>query len=128
MKAATQEKPATLGELLVPSVLANAASSIIESLKINSISEQVRRARRVVVKRRNGHSAQLAEMANLYFSWSDIPIRFWSKIADWRRWEVGCFRMLNGDRFRAFASDRRTVCLDKLPGESLWDHMNRVVS
>ena len=78
MKAVTQEKPATLVELLVPNILANAASSVIESLKINSISEQVRSARRMVIKRRNSHSARLAEMANLYFSWSDIPIRFWS--------------------------------------------------
>ena len=50
MKAVTQEKPAALVELLVPNILANAASSVIESLKINSISEQVRSARRMVIK------------------------------------------------------------------------------
>src|SRR6266581_8602775 len=32
--------------------------------------------------------------------------------------------MLNGDRFRV-TSVARTVCADKLPGESLWEHMNR---
>jgi hypothetical protein len=33
--------------------------------------------------------------------------------------------MLNGDRFRAKITDARTVCLDKLPGQSLWDHMKQ---
>jgi hypothetical protein len=55
---------------------------------------------------------------------SGIPIRFWSKAEDWRRWEVKCFRMLNGDRFRAFASGAKTVCTDKLPGKNLWEHLN----
>jgi hypothetical protein len=79
----------------------------------------------VVIKRRNGHSEQLAELANLYFRMAGIPIRFWAKIGDWRRWEVECFKMLNGDRFRISTSGDRTICVDKLPGESLWDHLNR---
>jgi hypothetical protein len=33
--------------------------------------------------------------------------------------------MLNGDRFRVYPSGAKTVCTDKLPGESLWEHMNR---
>ena len=36
-----------------------------------------------------------------------------------------CFQMLNGDRFRAKVIDSRTVTLDKLPGDNLWEHMNR---
>lgn len=115
----------TLTERLIPEVLANAAMAVVESLKINSISEKSRRGRRIVVKRRNSHSQQIAEMANLYFRWADIPIHFWSKLEDWRRWEVDCFQMLNGDRFRAYVSDEQTVCADKLPGESIWNHMNR---
>jgi hypothetical protein len=70
-----------------------------------------------VIKRRNIYSEQLADLATLYFRMSDIPMRFWSKAEDWRRWEVKCFRMLNGDRFRAFASGAKTVCTDKLPGK-----------
>jgi hypothetical protein len=31
--------------------------------------------------------------------------------------------MLNGDRFRAWACGEKTVCADKLPGESLWDYL-----
>jgi hypothetical protein len=56
---------------------------------------------------------------------SNIPIRFWSKTEDWKRWQVECFQMLNGDRFRVHRSGAKTVCTDKLPGESLWTHMNR---
>jgi len=115
----------SLVETLVPRGLATAATRLVEALKINSISEQTRRGRLCVVKRRNLHSEQLADLANLYFRMADIPIRFWSKVRDWRRWEIGCFQMLNGRRFRAFSCGASTVCLEKLPGESLWDHMNR---
>jgi hypothetical protein len=54
-----------------------------------------------------------------------IPIRYLSDVRGWRRWEANCFQMLNGDRFRAKITDARTVCLDKLPGQSLWDHMKQ---
>ena len=115
----------TLLERFIPDGLSHAATTLVDALKINSISEKVRRGRRVVVKRRNIYGEQLADLANLYFRVSSIPIRFWSKVDDWRRWEVGCFKMLNGDRFRAFASGAETVCEEKLPGKSLWDHMSR---
>jgi hypothetical protein len=91
----------------------------------SSTSEKSRRRRRVVVKRRNIYGQQLADLANLYFRMSGIPVRFWSKTEDWKRWEVKCFKMLNGDRFRASGSGTNTICFDKLPGESLWEHMNR---
>jgi len=114
---------ATLG--LLPERLSNAVTALVESLKINSIAEEVRRGRPMVIKRRNGTSEQITEMANLYFSWCGLPIRFWSKVDDWRRWEIESFNMLNGDRFCARSPRQRTVIEDKLPGESLWDHMNR---
>ncbi len=108
-----------------PQALATAATKLVETIAINSVSEKVRRKRPVVVKRRNIHSEQLAELTNLYFLFSGIPIRFWSKVEDWQRWEVDCFEMLNGDCFQARNSGVRTVIADKLPGESLWDHLNR---
>jgi len=110
---------------LVPQALTNATATFVDSLKISSTSERMRRGRQVVVKRRNIYSEQLADLANLYFRMSSIPIRFWSKTKDWQRWEVKCFKMLNGDRFRASKSGAKTICVDKLPGESLWEHMNR---
>ena len=113
----------TLAQIL-PERLSNTATSLIESLKINSVSEQKRRNRPVVVKRRNLHSQQIAEMANLYFGWAGLPIRFWARVKDWRRWEINSFNLLNGDRFQARVSGQRAVIEDKLPGESLWDYMN----
>jgi len=108
----------------LPPALSNAAATFVDSLKINSISEKVRRGRRVVMKRRNVYGEQLADLANLYFRMSGIPIRFWSKAEEWQRWEANCFRMLNGDRFRAITSGTRTVCLEKLPGKTLWEYLN----
>ena len=117
------ENGATLG--LLPERISNAVTGLIESLKINSVSEEFRRKRRVIVKHRNIAAEQITEMANLYFSWTGLPLRFWSEIDDWRRWEIESFNMLNGDRFSARSSGQRTVIEDKLPGESLWEHMNR---
>ena len=134
------ENGTALVENLVPNALVTAASKLVETprdlaatvatrlveaIAINSISEEVRRKRAVVVKRRNIHSEQLADLTNLYFRVADIPIRFWSKVDEWQRWEVDCFQMLNGDRFRAYKSGARAVIADKLPGESLWEHLNR---
>src|SRR5947209_1096358 len=117
------EVPQKIAE--VPQKLASAASRLVEAIAINSISERKRGSRTVVVKRRNLHSEQLADLTNLYFRFANIPIRFWSKLDEWRRWEVGCYEMLNGDRFHAYSSGRRVVVADKLPGESLWEHLNR---
>src|SRR5213082_1152806 len=115
----------SLVESLVPQGLADVATRLVEAIAINSISEEVRRKRAVVVKRRNLHSEQLADLTNLYFRVANIPIRFWSKLDEWRRWEIGCFEMLNNDRFHAYASGKRCVVAEKLPGESLWEHLNQ---
>ena len=109
----------------IPQALSDAAARFVDSLKINSVSGKVRRARRVVIKQRNGYGEQLADLANLYFRMASIPIRFWAQSENWQRWEVECFKMLNGDRFRAWASGDKTVCADKLPGKSLWEHLEQ---
>src|SRR2546429_3347254 len=100
----TRENGTSLAERLIPQALTNAAATFVDSVKLSSVSETVRRGRRVVLKRRNPYSEQLADLGNLYFRISSIPIRFWSKVEDWRRWEAECFQMLNGDRFRVLPS------------------------
>ena len=112
-------------ERSMPEALSNAAARFVDSLKINSISEAVRRGRRVVIKRRHGYSEQLTGLANLYFRIAGLPIRFWTKKEDWQRWELNCFKMLNGDRFRASRVCNNAICIDHLPGENLWEHLNR---
>src|SRR6266571_3828615 len=124
-KMLTRDDGASLAERFIPQALTDAAATFVDSVKLSSVSERVRCGRRVVLKRRNAYSEQLADLANLYFRMSSIPIRFWSKVEDWRRWESECFQMLNGDRFRVLAAGAKTVCVDKLPGKTLWDHLNR---
>jgi len=125
MPIGKNEKGLTLLERFIPDGLSHAATAFVESLKINSISEKLARGRPVVVKRRNIYGERAADLINFYFRLADIPIRFLSNVRDWRRWEAGCFQMLNGDRFRASVIDKQTVRLDKLPGQSLWDHMKQ---
>lgn len=110
---------------LVPQSLAEAASRLVEAIAINSVWERKLGRRTVVLKQRNLHSKRLADLTNLYFRAANIPIRFWSKLDDWRRWEIDCFEMLNGDSCRAHASGKRCIVADKLPGETLWEHLNR---
>ncbi len=112
-------------ERVMPEAISNAAARFVDSLKINSISEAVRRGRRVVIKRRHVYGEQLTELANLYFRIASLPIRFWAKTEDWQHWELNCFKMLNGDRFRASSLRNNAICIDRLPGESLWEHLNR---
>jgi hypothetical protein len=107
----------------IPKALRNAADRLVDSLKVNSVSEQMRRGRRVMNKRRTVYSEPLAELANVYFRMAGLPIRFWAKTEDWRQWEVKSFNMLNGDRFHARASGPNAICADKLPGRSLSDHL-----
>jgi hypothetical protein len=107
----------------IPAALRSAADRLVDSLKLNSVSEQVRRGRQLVIKRRNIYSEPLADLANAYFRMAGIPIRFWAKTENWQRWEIECFNMLNGDRFYARVSPGNIVCADKLPGRSLSDHL-----
>ena len=114
-----------LKDLLIPEGLSHAATSFVESLKIDSITEKARRGRRVVIKRRNVYGERAADLINFYFRATGVPIRYLSDAREWRRWETRCFQMLNGDRFRAKVRGSRTITLDKLPGDNLSDHMNR---
>lgn len=107
----------------IPKTLNSAATRLVDSLKVNSVSEKVRRGRRLVIKRRDKYGEPLADLANVYFRMAGIPIRFWAKTEHWQQWEVKCFNMLNGERFHARASGANGVCADKLRGKSLWDHL-----
>ena len=51
----------------IPKALKNAADRLVDSLKINSVSEQMRRGRPIINKRRTVYSELLAELSNAYF-------------------------------------------------------------
>lgn len=111
--ARTMELPIGLKELV------EAAASAIDSIKVNGVSTEHRRGRPLRVKRRRLGSEQITTVANIFFRLAKAPIRVWSDPAEWQRWEIECFHLLNGDRFRAFADGPRTVCTDQLPGKNL---------
>jgi len=67
---------------LIPDGLSHAATSFVESLKINSITEKVRRDRRVAIKRRSVYGKRAADLINFYFRAAVLPIRYLS--------DVGC--------------------------------------
>src|SRR5438093_9023677 len=92
----TRENGESSAEQLIPQALTSAAARFVDSVKLSSVSETVRRGRRVVLKRRNPYSEQLAELGNLYFRISGIPIRFWRKVEALRRCEAERVQMLNG--------------------------------
>jgi hypothetical protein len=114
-----------LVERLVPQSLSEAATALVEAMNLNSITEARRGGRVVIIKRRNVAGEPLANLANAYFRKSGIPIHFLSDVKEWQRREISSYNMLNGDRFRARVSGPGTVIEDKLPGQSLWDHMKR---
>jgi hypothetical protein len=70
---------------LIPDGLSHAATSFVESLKINSITEKVRRDRRAVVsKRRNVYGERAADLINFYFRGrpsDSLPERRWLPFA-----------------------------------------------
>src|SRR2546421_11484915 len=114
-----------LMDLLIPEGLAHAATSFVESLKINSIAEKARRDRQVVIKRRNVYGVRAADLINFYFRAAGIPIRYLSDVREWRRWGGRCFQMLHGDPFRREVRDRPRGKLGQLPGHNLWEPKHR---
>src|SRR5919204_742263 len=110
-------------EQIVPKTFREFAAAAVDFLKINTVEHKFRHGKPVVVKTRTATSQQIAETANLFFGLASIPIRFLSKVEDWQRWEIDCYHMLNGDGFRAFAVGANGICVEQVPGRSLWDHM-----
>jgi len=103
----------------------HAISAVVETLKIHSVEGDVHCGRPVLVKTHHATGGQIAKLANFYFSLAEIPIRYCSGARAWQRWGIKCYRMLNGDQFKAVRVGKHTICEDRLPGESLWDHMKR---
>src|SRR5947208_1125127 len=80
-------KNVSLTTKLLPDGFSHAATEFVELLKINSIKEQKRQHRWVVVKRRNVYGGRGANLINFYFRLAQIPIRFVSDVRTWCRWE-----------------------------------------
>src|SRR5579884_452068 len=104
--------------------LRQAAAAAVDSLRRNRLSQQVCRGRVMIVKARTAAGRWIAKLANAFFRAARVPIQYWTDTRDWQRWEVRWFRRLNR-RFEAAAVGPDAVREEKLPGDSLWDHMMR---
>jgi hypothetical protein len=105
--------------------LLNFAGCAIDTIKINEIFLEQRGDRFLWVKRRRPGSVQLVNCANWFFRLCQNPVRVFCDLEQWRRWEVDCFQLLNGDSYSAFADDATTVCADRLPGIDLATALKR---
>src|SRR5690348_9695644 len=72
---AVNAQKSSVGER-IPKTLRTTADRLVDSLKINSVSEVQRRSRWLVTKRRNVYGEPLARLSNVYFRVAGIPIRF----------------------------------------------------
>jgi hypothetical protein len=98
------------------------AGSIIDGIRINKVSREVRDGRALLVKRRRLASVPLVQTANLFFRAARHPVFVWADARSWQRWEVGSFNLLHSRQYRAFADGPRNVCADILPGLSIAEH------
>lgn len=105
--------------------LLSAFGRVIDGIKINSISKEMRNGSEVWVKRRLPGRGLLIRCANFFFRLVRNPVRVWHGLEDWRRWEVLSFQILNGDKYQAFADSDRSICAERIPGTTLSDHLER---
>src|SRR5207247_11455457 len=73
-KTSKRKNGTCLMERLIPQTLSDAATRLVESLKMNSISEKVRRVHMFVVQQRSIH--WLADFAHLYYLLVVITLGF----------------------------------------------------
>jgi hypothetical protein len=98
------------------------AGSVIDAIRINAISREVRDGRPLLIKRRRLVSLPLARTANLFFRAARHPVFVWADAGEWQRWEVSSFNLLHAKQYCAFPTGTRTVCADILPGATLAEH------
>lgn len=102
-----------------------ARGHFIDGIKINQISVCAVDGERFWRKERKQFAAPLVTVANIFFKMARNPVRLWTSLAEWQRWEIDSFVMLNGPTgFRAYADGPRAVCASELPGRSLSDHLD----
>jgi hypothetical protein len=104
--------------------LAKRLGASVESIKINAISLESRGNRRMWVKRRRLGSGLIAVVANLFLILARAPVHLWIDLRKWQSWEITCFRLLYDGDFSVFPEGGRIVCVEEVPGKSLFDCAN----
>jgi hypothetical protein len=105
--------------------LLSAFGRVVDSIKINAVRHEVRDGREVWVKRRRRTSGPIIRCANLFFKIVRNPVRVWTSLEEWQRWEVFSFQSLNGDRYLTGMDGKRAVYAEQIPGITISDHLER---
>lgn len=104
--------------------LTNRAGRVIDRIRINVVSEEVRDGRLFLVKRRRWSAAPVLAIANGFFRLANARINALEKVDLWQRWEIECFLALHGDRFSALRLDGQTIATERIPGVNLTEPLD----
>ena len=77
----------------------------------------------VMPKRRRRAAWLVMRVANAFFRLARNPVEAIANDAEWRAWEVDCFRLLHGPEFSAGVDESGTPFVSVLPGGDLSRHL-----
>ena len=90
----------------------------------NAVRERTESAAHPVMPKRRRRAAWLVmRVANAFFRLARNPVEALAKDAEWRAWEVNCFRLLHGPEFSAGVDESGTPFVSVLPGGDLSRHL-----
>jgi hypothetical protein len=104
--------------------LFSGAGALVDRIKINTLSREMRDGRPVWIKRRHWTAGPIMTCANRFFRLAGNPVRALAHPEVWQRWEVECFLSLHGDGYRAFSDGEWRVAADEVPGVNLALHLD----
>jgi hypothetical protein len=103
--------------------LLSAAGALVDRIKINVLSRELRDGRPYWIKRRQWTARPVLICANRFFDLVGNPIQALADPFAWQAWEVECFLRLHGGNFHAGAEGSRAVVAEEVPGRSLSHHL-----
>ena len=103
--------------------LLTAAGALVDRIKINALSREIRDGRPMWIKRRRAGAGPILACANRFFRIVGNPVQALADPAAWQRWEVECFLALHGAGFHARPDGPRTVAAEEVPGIDLSQHL-----
>lgn len=102
----------------------SAAGTLVDTIKINALTREIREGRAFWIKRRRRLAGPIMACANRFFRVVGNPIAALTETGAWQHWEVDCFLRLHGERFHAFGDGAGAVAAEEVPGRSLSQHLD----
>jgi hypothetical protein len=104
--------------------LLTAAGALVNRIKINTLSREIRVGRPMWIKRRRALAGPVMACANRFFRLVGNPVQALAEPAAWQRWEVECFLALHGEHFQALPDGPHAVAAEEVPGVNLSQHLD----